>query len=50
MKRFPRTLALLLALLLTLGACARAETEVSALFINVGKADAALYLLSLIHI
>lgn len=45
MKRFPRTLALLLALLLTLGACARAETEVSALFINVGKADAALYLL-----
>lgn len=45
MKRFPRTLALLLALLLTLGACARAETEVSALFINVGKADSALYLL-----
>ena len=45
MKRFPRTLALLLALLLTLGACARAETEVSALFINVGKADAALFLL-----
>ena len=45
MKRFPRTLALLLALLLTLGACARAETEVGALFINVGKADAALYLL-----
>ena len=45
MKRFPRVLALLLALLLTLGACARAETEVSALFINVGKADAALYLL-----
>ena len=45
MKRFPRALALLLALLLTLGACARAETEVSALFINVGKADAALYLL-----
>ena len=45
MKRFPRTLALLLALLLALGACARAETEVSALFINVGKADAALYLL-----
>ena len=45
MKRFPRTLALLLALLLTLGACARAETAVSALFINVGKADAALYLL-----
>ena len=45
MKRFPRTLALLLALLLTLGACARAETEVSALFINVGKADAALFFL-----
>ena len=46
MRRYHRLLPLLLAAVLLLaGACARAEETVQALFINVGKADAALFLL-----
>ena len=46
MRRYHRLLALVLAAVLLLaGACARAEGPVQALFINVGKADAALFLL-----
>ena len=46
MRRYHRLLGLLLAAVLLLaGACARAEETVQALFINVGKADAALFLL-----
>ena len=46
MRRYHRLLALVLAAVLLLaGACARAEEPVQALFINVGKADAALFLL-----
>ena len=46
MRRYHRLLGLLLAAVLLLaGACARAEEPVQALFINVGKADAALFLL-----
>lgn len=46
MRRYHRLLALVLAAVLLLaGACARAEETVQALFINVGKADAALFLL-----
>ena len=46
MRRCHRLLALVLAAVLLLaGACARAEGPVQALFINVGKADAALFLL-----
>ena len=46
MRRYHRLLPLLLAAVLLLaGACARAEEPVQALFINVGKADAALFLL-----
>mgnify|MGYP003103237392 CR=1 FL=1 len=43
MKRYHRLLGLVLVVLLLLaGACARAQEQVQALFINVGKADAAL--------
>ena len=46
MRRYHRLLPLVLAAVLLLaGACARAEEQVQALFINVGKADAALFLL-----
>ena len=46
MKRYHRLLALVLAAVLLLaGACARAQEQVQALFINVGKADAALFFL-----
>lgn len=46
MRHSHRLLALVLAAVLLLaGACARAEEPVQALFINVGKADAALFLL-----
>lgn len=46
MRHSHRLLALVLAAVLLLaGACARAEGPVQALFINVGKADAALFLL-----
>ena len=46
MKRYLRLLALVLAAVLLLaGACARAQEQVQALFINVGKADAALFFL-----
>ena len=43
MRRYRRLLGLVLMVLLLLaGACARAQEQVQALFINVGKADAAL--------
>ena len=46
MRRYHRLLALVLVVLLLLaGACARAQEQVQALFINVGKADAALFFL-----
>ena len=46
MRRYHRLLPLLLAAVLLLaGACARAQEQVQALFINVGKADAALFFL-----
>lgn len=46
MRRYHRLLALVLAAVLLLaGACARAQEQVQALFINVGKADAALFFL-----
>lgn len=46
MRRYHRLLGLVLVVLLLLaGACARAQEQVQALFINVGKADAALFFL-----
>ena len=46
MRRYHRLLALVLAAVLLLaGACARAQEQVQALLINVGKADAALFFL-----